>query len=77
MSPAEGSSDSNVSDSGGDVFGSAAAPSLGRFNEGDTVRVWWATKEPAAWYMGVVELERVMPQWKCITKSLTRMHQTE
>ena len=55
----EGSSDSNGSDSDGDGFESAAAPSLGCFNAGDTVRVWWATEEPAAWCMGVVE--RVMP----------------
>ena len=55
---AKGSSGSD-SDSDEDGFESAAAPSLGRFNVGDTVRVWWATEEPAAWYMGVVE--KVMP----------------
>ena len=74
----EGSNDSNDSDSGGDGFESAAAPSLGRSNEGDTVRIWWATEEPAAWYMGV--LERVMPASVGVyyeLKSLTCMHHIE
>ena len=55
----ESSSDSNSSDSDGDGFEGVAAPSLGCFKAGDTVQVWWATEEPAAWCVGVVE--RVMP----------------